>query len=385
MKKCIYSLSILIFVGLISCKESDTEKTEIIGPTLKEKIGQMVMVGFRGTEAPENSAIYKLVNEHNLGGVVLFNRDLPSGETIPRNVLNPKQVKKLTAQLQAIDSMPLFIAIDEEGGRVSRLRASQGFQDHYSHQKIGELNNLDSTRVWASNMAAELASLGFNMNFGPVVDLNINPENPIIGGIERSFSDSVEVVLKHAEVFVEEHKKKGLLTVPKHFPGHGSSQNDTHKGLADVTQTWSENELVPFRELMKKTGIIMTSHVYNENLDSLPATLSSKIIQGLLRKEFGFDGLVVSDDMQMRAIANFYDFETSIEKAITAGVDMLIFGANVSPCPPNDEDCVPVPFDAELGEKIINHISNLVESGKISEERINESYERIIKVKQSLQ
>ena len=369
----------------MSCKEKSNENDkEVNVPTLKEKIGQMIMVGFRGIDAKKGSDIYRMVDEYNIGGVVLFNRDLPSGETIPRNIIDPAQVKALNTQLQAIDSLPLLIAIDEEGGRVSRLRPKNGFQAHKSHQKIGELNNSDSTRIWASNMASELAGLGFNMNFGPVVDMNINPENPIIGGIERSFSDSLEVVLANAKIFIEEHAKQGLMTVPKHFPGHGSSQNDTHLGLADVTDTWSEKELIPFKETMKETGIIMTSHVYNANLDTLPATISPKIIGGVLRGEFGFDGVVVSDDMYMRAISNFYDFETTIEKAITAGVDLLIFGCNIYPCPEDDTDCVEIPFDAEIGKNAVEHVISLVENGTITEERIDESYKRIMKLKEKL-
>ncbi|GGG48669.1 glycosyl hydrolase [Croceivirga lutea] len=384
-----FSVLAICLSVILSCKEKSTKKAEEVEaiPTqvsLREKIGQMVMVGFRGLDAPKGSSIYTMVDTYKIGGVVLFNRDLPSKETLPRNISSPEQVKQLNIQLQEIDTVPLFIAIDEEGGLVSRLKAADGFQNHKSHQEIGQLNNLDSTRVWASTMAQELADLGFNVNFGPVVDLNVNTENPIIGGKKRSFSNKVETVINHAQIFIQEHAKRNILTVPKHFPGHGSSKNDTHLGLADVTDTWSNEELIPFKETINKTGFIMTSHVYNANLDTLPATISPKIIQGVLREDFGFEGVIASDDMHMKAISNFYDFETSIEKAIIAGVDMLVFGGNVYPCPENDADCIEVPFNPNMAKDAVEYIEQLVNEGKLTEQRIEESYNRIMRLKEKL-
>ncbi len=386
MKSFKIAVATLATVLLHTACNTNTEKKEPTTPTLEEKIGQMVMVGFRGTSVNQNDAIYKMVKDYHIGGVVLYSRDLPSKETEKRNVESPEQLKKLNADLQAIDSTKLIISIDEEGGFVTRLSVEDGFEYHKSHQAIGELNNADSTKIWAQNMAAELSSLGINMNFGPVTDININPENPIIGKRERSFSDSVDVVINNSRIFIQEHTQHGIVCVPKHFPGHGSSQNDTHKGLADVTNTWSKKELKPFKALVDDgaLNVIMTSHVYNKNLDTLPATLSPKIIDSLLRKDFGFDRVIMSDDMQMRAISNFYDFETSIEKAITAGVDILLFSNNAAPCPEDEEDCVKIPFDPEIGKRAIDHILALVKEGKISEERIDESYQRILKLKEGL-
>lgn len=377
---------LIILITIISCAEKKDEGETQNSELLKEKIGQMVMVGFRGTEVTKNDPIYQMINEYHIGGVVLYSRDLPSKETIKRNVLSPNQLKKLNASLQAIDSTKLLIGIDEEGGYVTRLSVEDGFEYHKSHQAIGTIADLDSTKLWAANMAKELASLGINMNFGPVLDLNINPENPIIGKRKRSFSDSLQLVTKFGKIFMEEHQKRNIATSPKHFPGHGSSASDTHKGLANVTDTWSDRELIPFRELIKEKDIkvVMTSHVYNENLDTLPATLSTKIIKDLLRKKFSFNGVIISDDMQMRAISNFYDFETSIQKALNAGVDMLLFSNNAAACPENINDCQEIPFDSEIAKKAINHILKLVEEGKISEERINESYVRILELKSSL-
>ncbi len=376
----------IFLLFLISCVEKKESIPSNSNSALEEKVGQMIMVGFRGTEVTKSDPIYKMVAEYHIGGVVLYSRDLPSKESVKRNVIAPSQLKNLNADLQAINTSKLLIAIDEEGGLVTRLSTKDGFQYHKSHEEIGITNNLDSTKVWAHNMASELNTLGINMNFGPVVDLNINSLNPIIGARKRSFSDSLETVIAHSKVFIKEHTKNNISCVPKHFPGHGSSDKDSHKGLADVTNTWSKKELEPFKTLIKDQDInvIMTSHVYNENLDTLPATLSPKIIDNLLRKDFGFKGVIISDDMQMRAISNFYDFETAIEKAILAGVDMLLFSNNAAPCTENISDCIEIPFDPEIAKRAINHILKLVEADKISEERIDESYQRILELKKSL-
>jgi len=382
----LFSFLLFSFLLFASCKSEQKQTISKKTTTLNDKIGQMIMVGFRGLEVKKNDPIHNMIFEHNIGGVVLYSRDLPSKETVNRNVASPSQLKKLNDDLQAIDTTELFISIDEEGGFVTRLSIEDGFEYHKSHQTIANMGDLDSTKVWAKNMALELRELGINMNFGPVLDLNVNPENPVIGARERSFSDSLEIVIHNAEIFIKAHQLQQIICVPKHFPGHGSSTADSHKGLADVTQTWSERELTPFKTFIenKSVNVLMTSHVYNENLDTLPSTLSPKIIHDLLRKDYGFDGVIISDDMQMRAISNFYDLETSIEKSIIAGVDILLFSNNAAPCPEDVEECMEIPFDPEIAKKAIDHILKLVDQGAISEERIHESYQRIINLKANL-
>lgn len=380
------SISLLLFFLIISCETKKNEPKKPQAPSLEQKIGQMIMVGFRGLEAKKGDPIYDMIEDYHIGGVVLYSRDLPSTETLDRNVESPEQLKNLNTSLQAIDTSKLLISIDEEGGFVTRLSLENGFKYHKSHQAISKVKNLDSTSLWAKNMAQELSELGINMNFGPVLDMNVNPENPIIGARERSFSSDADTVISNATIFINEHQKKKIICVPKHFPGHGSSDKDSHKGLADVTNTWSADELIPFKTLIEneKLNVIMTSHVYNQNLDTLPSTLSPKIINDLLRREYGFDGVIISDDMQMRAISNFYDFETSIEKSIQAGVDILLFSNNAAPCPKEVEDCEEIPFDPEIAKKAIDHISKLVDRGVISEDRIQESYQRISALKNRL-
>jgi len=384
MPKTKFFLLIIIgFLILVGCSQKKKSTNNL---TLQDKVGQMVMVGFRGTQIKNEDPIYSMIADYNIGGVVIYSRDLPSKETVKRNIISPNQFKKLNTSLQKIDSIPLLIGIDEEGGFVTRMPIEDGFAYHKSHQAIGKLNNIDSTQAWANTMAKELSSLGVNMNFGPVLDVNTNPENPVIGKRERSFSDSLNIVITSGKIFMQEHEKEKIICTPKHFPGHGSSTKDTHKGLADVTSTWHKKELEPFKELIKSghAKVLMTSHVYNENLDTLPSTLSPKIIQGILRDNFNFKGVIISDDMQMRAISNFYDFETAIEKAINAGVDMLLFSNNAAPCAEEANDCQEIPFDPTIAKRAIEHLYSLVEQGKISKERIDESYQRIKRIKDQL-
>lgn len=379
-------MSNIMFLTLTIIHIGCQNLTKTTPVSLESKIGQMVMVGFRETQITPNDAIYSMIKNKNLGGVVLYNRDLPSQESIVRNIKSPTQLKNLIKKLQSISPGKLLISIDEEGGLVSRLDEKSGFLKHKSHKFIGEYDNMDTTKMWAKEMATELSNLGINMNFAPVLDLNLNPKNPIIGMKERSFSDNANTVIKHGRIFVKEHNLQNILCVPKHFPGHGSSDSDSHKGLTDVTKTWSLDELIPFKELIKdKTiDVIMTSHIYNERLDTLPSTLSPKIISQLLREDFGFNGVIISDDMQMRAISSFYNFETAIEKAINSGVDILLFSNNAAPCRENVPGCQELFYDENLAEKTIQHITKLVLDGHISEKRIDKSYQRILKMKSKI-
>ena len=243
--------------------------------TLEEKVGQLLMVGFRGYELSDTSHIARDISEYNLGGVILFDFDVPTGQPV-RNIDSFDQVRTLNQSLQTEASTPLLIAIDQEGGRVARLKPARGFPETVSAQYLGEIDNLDTTRAYAQEQTALLDSLGINVNFAPVVDLNTNPENPVIGSIERSYGAEPELVTRHARIVIEEHQQSNLLPVIKHFPGHGSAWNDSHVGMADVTDTWADVELEPYRSL-SETGYhfgVMTAHVLNEKLDEeLPATL----------------------------------------------------------------------------------------------------------------
>jgi beta-N-acetylhexosaminidase len=342
--------------------------------TLRDKIGQMLLIGFRGYEITDADAISHDLRERNIGGVVLFDQEM-ADKTLPgRNVKSPEQLRALCASLHARAKTPLLISIDQEGGRVNRLKATYGFPETISHEELGATNDPVKTFAHAEQIAKTLKQAGINLNLAPVVDLDANPDNPIIKGKKRSFSSDPEKVATHAIEFARAHQKQGVLTCAKHFPGHGSATGDTHLGLVDVTKHWSDKELIPFKRMID-TGAcdtIMTAHVFNANLDAnRPATLSSAVLCGMLRKKLGFKGVILSDDMEMKAISGHYGLETAIQYAIEAGIDLLCFGNNMN-------------FTVNIGEKASNIIYQLVDSGKIPETRIDESYDRIIALKQKL-
>lgn len=341
---------------------------------LEARIGQMLMVGFRGLEVTGDHFVVRDIQERHLGGVVLFDYDAVTKQA-GRNIASPTQLKALVAALQAAAATPLWVSIDQEGGIVNRLKEEYGFPPSVSHQYLGNQNNLQTTHDSAARMAGTLKDMGINLNLAPVVDLCINPNNPIIAKYERCFSADPQIATDHAIQFIQAHHEQGVLCTLKHFPGHGSSQGDSHLGLTDVTATWSRVELEPYARIIEagQADAIMTAHVFNTRLDAdYPATLSSATITGILRRELGYEGVVISDDMQMGAIAQNYGLEAAIQRAILAGIDVLTFANNLS-------------YDENIAVRAIDIIKGLVQAGTVSEARIDESYRRIQALKGRLQ
>ena len=340
--------------------------------TQKRKIAQMLLVGFRGTELKADSSIYRDITELGIGGVLFFDYDIPS-RSRPRNILSGEQLTRLTGDLQNAAPVKLFIAIDQEGGRVNRLRSEYGFPPNLSAKEMAA--GTEQTQAQAEQTAALLAGIGINLNFAPCVDLDLNPQNPVIGAYGRSFSADPAIVVKHASVWIDAHRQKGIISCLKHFPGHGSSSGDTHDGWVDITGLWQETELIPYRRLAgsqraDKFLMVMTSHVFNAELDPRnPATLSKAIITGILRNKLGFKGVIVSDDLDMDAIRANYSFEEALEKAVNAGVDLLCLSNNGSQ------------YDPALAKKALDTIYGLVQEGKIPAKRIEESWNRIMALK----
>lgn len=338
--------------------------------SLEQKIAQMLLVGFRGTTLDDRNYIVRDIRAYRIGGVILFDRDAVL-KTYGRNIVSPAQLKSLTASLRALSATPLFIAVDQEGGNVCRLKESQGFPPTVTAQYLGTLNNAKITRMHADRISATLAENGLNMNFAPVADLNVNPISPAIGALERSFSANPDIVTTCAQVFIESHDRNRVATCLKHFPGHGSATHDSHLGFVDVTDTWSETELEPYRRLVSagKCRMIMSAHVFNRKIDpNLPATLSRPFITGILRERLAFGGVVVSDDLQMQGLTQFFDYRTIVEKSILAGVDIFLVSNNLS-------------YDPEVVPKTISLVSELIRAGRITEERINQSYRRVMSLK----
>ncbi|MDY0212604.1 MAG: glycoside hydrolase family 3 protein [Desulfuromonadaceae bacterium] len=372
------ALMLLISSMLPGCASPQSQVTPssfaaASSPTLDEKIGQMLMIGFRGMEVDDDHFIVQDIKHRNLGGVILFDYDAISAKH-KRNVELRAQVKTLIYRLQRAATIPLFVAVDQEGGRVARLHVRYGFPPTRSHMDLGKQDDLRLTLTETTALATTLAEVGFNLNMAPVVDLCSNPDNPVIAAYERCFSSEPQKVTEHALSYIAAHHQHGVLTTLKHFPGHGSSEDDSHLGLTDVTHSWSESELLPYQRIIAagQADLVMTAHVFNAQLDpEYPATLSRSIIDGLLRQQLGYDGVVISDDMQMGAIVDYYGFETALGLAITAGVDILIFGNNLQ-------------YDEHIVPHTIATIKKLIHAGTLSEARIDQAYRHIMQLKSRL-
>ncbi|MBM9518550.1 hypothetical protein JWG39_01810 [Desulforhopalus vacuolatus] len=341
---------------------------------LKEKIGQLFLLGFPGT-VPTPS-ILRDIRELNLGGVILFDKNLAAREP-ENNIRSAEQVRRLTDTLQkaaaAAGTAPLFIAVDQEGGQVSRFRKERGFKETPSAARLGEAGTA-AIRTAAGQTARLLNSLGINVNFAPVADVNVFKENPIIGRIERSFSADPEKVTKCCSAWIEEHRKQGVLTSLKHFPGHGSSRLDSHLGFVDITETWREEELIPFHRLVQTdtVDLIMVGHLCHRQYDAtLPATLSPEILHRLLRERCGWNGVAVSDDMQMKSITKKWGLVDACCRSIAAGLDLLIIGNNLN-------------FQPEILKEIEDEMAKRAGSNADLCSRIEEAWLRVIHLKKSL-
>jgi beta-N-acetylhexosaminidase len=340
---------------------------------LHQKIGQLFMFGFQGTELTSNSPIINDLSKYNLGGVILFDKLLAKRET-ENNIKSPAQVKALTTSLQQYASSPLLITVDQEGGLVRRLKSETGFPETKSAQALGKADDTTLTTIHAACTAVTLKSLGINLNLAPCVDLNCNPDNPVIGKLARSFSADVETVCRHASIWIKEHRKQQILTCLKHFPGHGSSQTDSHLGFTDISKSWHREELSPFKQLIQQdlADCVMPGHLFHSDFDSnYPTSLSPSIIHSVLREELGFGGLVITDDLQMKAITDRYGLAESACLALAAGADMIIIGNNLE-------------YDPHLLEKIIPVVIDAVKKGKISTDRINQALRRVENVKKNI-
>jgi beta-N-acetylhexosaminidase len=332
--------------------------------SLRRKIASLLVVGFRGETLNGNDWIMKAVSE-GLGGVILFDRDLETNAK--RNITSPGQVTALVKSLRAASPGRLIVSIDQEGGRVARLNPSNGFPATKSQAEIGAQNSTPATRTWAQGLVRSLTSIGVNLNYAPVVDLNVNPNNPAIGKLERSFSANPEVVVKNATEEVRAHRAAGVKTSLKHFPGFGSATGNTDFAVVDVSKTWHMSELEPFRRMIDSgtADSILVAHLLNKQLDpSRPASLSPAVVTDLLRGKLGWQGPVVSDDMQAVAISSKYGRDEAIALAIEAGLDLLVLG--------NQQV-----YDTNIVDQTLDTVVNLVRDGRITEARINQSVARV--------
>lgn len=363
MKKIIFLL--LSLITTYTCNA-----TNLNDSTLRAYAAEMLIIGFRGDSVETDPDITHILKDIKPGGIILFDIDLTSGGGLgTRNIRSRGQVAHLTSAMKKIAEYPLIIAVDQEGGRVQRLKPDYGYSPLPSALYLGTaLNNPDSTLMYAELMARELAEAGINMNLAPELDIH-KADCPVIGKLSRSYSSDPDSIVYHTRITIDRLLDKKIIPVGKHFPGHGSATSDSHYGLTDVTATWDSTELIPFKKLIDAGCLpaIMTAHIFNRNIDpDNSATLSYKTLTGLLRGKLGFDGVIITDDMYMKGIIDNYDIEDAVIKAINSGADMMIMGNNIS-----------TGYEADRPEKMVNLIVKAVRDGRIKESRIEDAHNRI--------
>lgn len=334
-------------------------------------IGQMLMFGFDGTRPSQKGpqAIKSQLCDGSIGGVILLGH----------NVKSRAQVEALTRLFQSADAQitPL-IAVDQEGGKVQRLGGPQGYPVVPRAATIARKYSTREARKIYDAAAAVVRDAGFNVNFAPVVDVNVYAKNPIIGKHGRSFSSASNTVIDYARVFIDAHHRMGILTALKHFPGHGSSRRDSHKAFVDISDTWTrERELAPFSALANDPrygDMVMVGHLYHNELSPggrIPATLSADAINGLLRDKMGYQGVVVTDDLEMRAVRDNFSYRETIVKAVLAGNDILLISNSDKP-------------DLKLPEKTATIIKQAVNAGEIGLDVLERAFDRIRLLKKKL-
>ena len=335
--------------------------------SLREKVGQLFIV--RPEALAENSnaetapatdrvddAVISRIEEYPVGGIALFSRNITSAEQLPMFI----------SDLQSSSKYPLFIAVDEEGGRVARIANSDFFNvaSYKSMEDIGKSGDASKAEEVGRQIGSYLKELGFNLDFAPVADTNTNPQNIVIG--DRSYGSDPALVARMVSAQLDGMHDSGIMGTLKHFPGHGDTKDDTHSGYVSIEKTWDELkecELVPFIKALPKADMVMVSHITAVNVtsDKLPTSMSETMITGKLRNELGYDGVIITDAMAMGAVADNYTSAEAAVTAVKAGVDIVLMPQNL--------------------DEAFNGVMNAVTDGEISMERLDESVLRILKMK----
>jgi len=359
-----FMISLLaITVALAGCLPAHAQ-------SLEEMAGQMILVGFQGDSAGDASveAVRDEIAAGEIGGVMYLRT----------NVASLDAVKEMNAAFRAASpDLPPFITLDQEGGSVERLTGEVGFSELPNAATIAASNSPQAAEAIYADLAQRIAALGFNVNFGPVADLNLNPNNQIIARYGRAFSSDPGAVTAYDAAFIEAHRSAGLLTSLKHFPGHGSSTADSHEGFVDITGTWQQSELEPYRALIAAgyDEMVMVGHLYHADysggVEGLPASLTPEWITGVLRNELGFRGVVISDDLEMGAIREHFSLEETVTSAVRAGMDILLFSNTSNP-------------RASLADEIRAILVAEAEADPAFAARIEESYGRVVALKRRI-
>ncbi|MGK4044122.1 beta-N-acetylhexosaminidase [Heyndrickxia oleronia] len=336
-------------------QENKTISEVISKMNLEDKIGQMILAGISGTTMDTNAK--KLINQYHVGGIIFYKN----------NFETPEQTVRLVNQLKAENSsyLPLLLSIDQEGGRVTRLPG--GLVNFPPNNQIGKVNDPEFSYKVGTLLGHELKEFGLNLNFAPVLDINSNPNNPVIG--DRSFGNNSEIVSELGIQTMKGIQSQNVISTIKHFPGHGDTSVNSHLELPIVNKSLKELkelELIPFeRAIDSGADVVMVAHILLPELDNTnPASMSKAVMTNLLRKQLSFTGVIITDDMTMGAITEHFDIGKAAVESVKAGSDIILVG-----------------HDYNNVVKITSSLKTAVENGEISEQRLNESIERIIQLK----
>ncbi|EQB87726.1 beta-N-acetylhexosaminidase [Clostridium punense] len=336
-------------------QENQSISKEVSKMDLEEKIGQMIFAGVSGTTM--DTGAQKLINQLHVGGIIFYKN----------NFENPTQTVELVNQIKAENSsnIPLFLGVDQEGGRVTRLPGA--ITNFPPNKQIGEVNNSEFSYKIGRLLGFELKEFGLNLDFAPVLDINSNPNNPVIG--DRSFGNNLEIVSKLGIETMKGIQSQNVIPTIKHFPGHGDTSVDSHLELPIVNKTLKELmklELIPFKRAIDQgADVVMIAHMLIPELDkNNPASMSKMVITDVLRRQLSFTGVIITDDMTMGAIVEHFDIGKAAVESVKAGSDIILVG--------HGYDNV---------DKIQSTLKDAIEKGEIPQQRINESVERIIKLK----
>ena len=362
----------LIFV-LASCCEAGANPEELLKSlSLREKVGQLFLIR---PDALDINLTLDEINDTKAAGTKAFTsnmlvtlKEYPAGgfALFKKNISDPEQLKTFTRDLNQASGGRIIpiIAVDEEGGKISRIANAKNFKVK-KFKSPEEIAKQGQAREAGAVIGKYLREYGFNFDFAPVADVNTNPENIVIG--DRALGSDVKTVAKNVSEFLEGLHSQGVAGCIKHFPGHGDTKLDTHKGTVEIYKTWEQLlklEIIPFKENFSKTDAIMTAHISLEKIDDVPATLSHELLTNKLRKELGYDGVIVTDAMSMEAITEKYSSGEAAVLAVEAGIDLIL-----------------LPYDYR---EAFEGILSAVKSGRLSEKRIDESVKRILKLKEGI-
>ena len=333
-------------------------------PAIERQVGALLLIGFSGT-TPDSPGVLELRSEAEAGRIA-------GAVFMGYNIENPTQVRRLTAFMGSWNTpQPFIVAIDQEGGAVARLPAHKGFVPLAAALDVAEDGNEQAYNA----MAEELADLGFNLNFGPVVDLAVDPEGPAIGARRRAFGRTNNTVQHWAKVFIDAHRRVGVRTTLKHFPGHGSATSDSHHGLTDITAHWSSHELQPFYGLIEAgyADSVMSAHLTHKELDGRwPLSLSPTFMEHHLRQAAHYNGAVISDALDMGALWRFYSLEDITVAAIGAGNDLLIFSMNAAA----HGGAAGYENIDQLPQRATEAVRQALGDGRLTQEQLERAYER---------